>query len=117
MPKVNFVNEKKQIEVPQGANLRQEARKHGIQLYKTFPPDNLLNCRGLGLCGTCRVLIPKGIENTSEKTAIEKMRLKVSLAYIGHEDTMRLSCQTKVEGDIDVITTPPMNLFGENFFS
>ena len=32
MPTVNFVNETKQIEVPQGANLRDEARKHGIQL-------------------------------------------------------------------------------------
>ncbi|MDA7979241.1 MAG: (2Fe-2S)-binding protein [Pirellulales bacterium] len=115
MPTVNFVNEKKQIEVPQGANLRKEARKHGIQLYKF--PDNYLHCRGLGACGTCRVLIPKGIENTGKKSAVEKLRMKMSLAAIGHEDEMRLSCQTKVEGDIDVITQPPMNLYGENFFS
>jgi len=30
---------------------------------------------------------------------------------------MRLACQTKVNGDITVETTPPLNLFGENFFS
>src|SRR5436309_1545616 len=30
MPKVTFVTEKKEIEVPQGANLRQEARKAGL---------------------------------------------------------------------------------------
>jgi ferredoxin len=112
---VNFVNEKKQIEVPKGANLRQEARKHGIELYKF--PDKYINCRGFGLCATCRVLIPKGMENTNEKTTIEKLRMKISLAAIGHEDDMRLSCQTKVEGDIDVITRPEMNLYGENFFS
>ena len=29
MPKIVFVNEKKEIEVPDGANLRQEARKAG----------------------------------------------------------------------------------------
>ena len=58
MPKVTFVNEKQEIEVPAGANLRQEARKAGVQLYKG--PFRLLNCHGLGLCGTCLVLVKKG---------------------------------------------------------
>jgi hypothetical protein len=39
------------------------------------------------------------------------------LAYIGHEDTMRLACMTKVFGDIEVESCPEVNLFGENFFS
>jgi ferredoxin len=43
--------------------------------------------------------------------------MAVSLAYIGNEKTMRLACQTRVNGDITVTTCPPMNLFGENFFS
>lgn len=30
---------------------------------------------------------------------------------------MRLSCQTKVHGDIEVETCPKVNLFGDNFFS
>ena len=38
-------------------------------------------------------------------------------AYIGNEDTMRLACCTRVEGDMTVETKPPMNLTGENFFS
>ena len=63
------------------------------------------------------MLIPKGMDHAADKTGIEKMRLKMSLAYIGHEDDMRLACQTKVEGDMDVITTPELNLYGENFFS
>jgi len=39
------------------------------------------------------------------------------MAYIGHEDTMRLACQTRVTGDIEVETQPKMDLFGVNFFS
>ena len=38
------------------------------------------------------------------------------MAYIGHEDQMRLSCQTLVNGDVDIVTQPDQ-LFGENFFS
>jgi hypothetical protein len=30
---------------------------------------------------------------------------------------MRLSCQVKVMGDMEVETGPKLNLFGENFFS
>jgi ferredoxin len=47
----------------------------------------------------------------------ESARLAVSLAYIGNESTMRLACQTKVNGDITVTTCPGMNLYGETFFS
>jgi len=115
MPVVSFVNEKKEIQVPEGANLRREAMKAGIQLYPHI--HRVLNCRGLGQCGSCRVLITKGVENASRMGLIEKMRLKMSMAYIGHEDTMRLACQTRVKGDMTVQTQPSMNLYGENFFS
>jgi ferredoxin len=77
----------------------------------------VVNCHGFGTCGTCRVLITKGMENTSPKGFIESGRLAVSLAYIGNEETMRLACQTRVNGDITVTTCPPMNLYGDNFFS
>jgi ferredoxin len=40
-----------------------------------------------------------------------------NLAYIGNEETMRLACQMRVKGDIEVETGPELNLFGENFFS
>jgi ferredoxin len=63
------------------------------------------------------VLVTKGMENASPLGAFERMRLKMSMAYIGHEDTMRLACQTTVNGDMEVQTRPPMNWFGENFFS
>ncbi|MBI1901244.1 MAG: hypothetical protein HYS13_09055 [Planctomycetia bacterium] len=64
-----------------------------------------------------RVQITKGMENASPMGFLERMRLKFSFCYIGNEETMRLSCQTQVNGDMDVVTRPPLNLFGENFFS
>ena len=39
------------------------------------------------------------------------------MAYVGNEETMRLSCCVKVYGDIEVETGPQLDLFGENFFS
>ena len=39
------------------------------------------------------------------------------LAFIGNEETMRLACMTKVQGDLEVETGPKLDLFGENFFS
>ena len=72
-----------------------------------------------------RVLITKGMENTNKMTFRERMKFKAvltpdpvpALAFVGHEDTMRLACMTKVHGDIEVETGPEVNLFGENFFS
>jgi Na+-transporting NADH:ubiquinone oxidoreductase subunit NqrF len=39
------------------------------------------------------------------------------IAYLQNEETMRLACQTKVMGDIEVESSPELNLFGDNFFS
>ncbi|HXG13290.1 MAG TPA: 2Fe-2S iron-sulfur cluster-binding protein [Gemmataceae bacterium] len=138
MPKVTFVKEKVEIEVPEGANLRQAARAAGIQIYQGL--DRFLNCRGLGLCGTCRVLVKKGMENLSPKgmskekweeyqkklkegtvngvpkTLRERFTLAKSLAVIGHEDEMRLSCQVDVHGDCTIETRPEFNWCGENFW-
>ena len=125
MPKVVFVNEKQEIDVPQGANLRKEARKAGVAIHGTMltplnPIVNVLNCMGNGLCGTCRVLVKKGMENLSPKTFIEKANLAAHpesmMVGIGHEEEIRLACQVKVNGDCTVETTPALNLSGENFW-
>ena len=72
MPIVKFVNEKKEIEVATGANLRQEAIKAGINLYPHV--HKIANCHGWGQCGSCRVRVNKGMENTSAMTNWEKIR-------------------------------------------
>lgn len=126
MPIVNFVNEKKQVQVPEGANLRQEALKAGIKLYNGMNGmgakiNEVVNCYGLGMCGTCRVKIHKGKENASAMGGMEWATFHVHnpgalFAYLGNEDTMRLACCTRVMGDMDVETRPEMNLYGEAFF-
>jgi ferredoxin len=137
MPLVKFIKENKEIEVPEGANLRKEAIKAGINTHQGLNGfgagiNKLLNCHGLAQCGTCRVRIVKGTENASPMGWVESVRFKVPvptpitpggfdplpcMAYIGNEDTMRLACQTLVYGDMEVETGPELNLFGENFFS
>jgi ferredoxin len=118
MPKVVFVNEKKEIDVPVGATLRTEARKAGVEVHGKI--ESVLNCRGMGLCGTCRVLVKKGMENLNKKTLREKFNLLAhpvtSMASIGHEEEMRLSCQIRVNGDCTIETHPAFNWNGENFW-
>ena len=133
MPIIKFVNENKEIEVPEGANLRRSAIKAGVNLNQGLNGigarvNKYLNCKGMGMCGTCRVLISEGMENTNPLTTMEKVKFKTPiptpipdpipcLAFIGNEDAMRLACQTKVTGDIEVVSAPEVNLFGDNFFS
>lgn len=130
MPIIKFVKEKKEIEVAAGASLRAEAIKAGINTNCGVngigaTANKYLNCFGFGMCGTCRVLIKKGMENTNPMSAREKLKFCYlpapdplpALAFVGHEDEMRLACMTTVHGDIEVETNPEVNLFGENFFS
>jgi len=129
MPLVKFIKENKEIEVPEGANLRKEAIKAGINVHQGVNGfgaslNKFLNCHGWGQCGTCRVRIVKGMENASRMGMMEKFRFYnplpdpiPSMAFIGNEDTMRLACQTLVYGDMEVETGPELDLFGENFFS
>jgi len=137
MPVIKFVKENKEIEVPEGANLRKEAIKAGVNVYDGINGfgknlNKYLNCHGFGQCGMCRVLITKGMENVSPMGMLEKVRFRCPvptpvtplaldpipcLAFVGHEETMRLACRTQVYGDIEVETGPKIDLFGENFFS
>jgi ferredoxin len=110
MPTVKFVNEKKSIEVPEGANLRREAMKNGIQLYSGL--HKYLNCMGMGQCASCRVHVTKGQENVSRPSLMEKLRVLLGpllfFARLGNEKRLRLACQTRVLGDCEVQTHPPL---------
>lgn len=126
MPTVKFVKEKKEIEVPRGANLRRVAVDAGVNIYNGLngmgaSVNKVINCHGLGACGTCIVAITKGMENASKRGFLEASKCKfdpiTSFHFIGNEDRLRLACYTKVEGDMEVETGPEFNLYGENFFS
>jgi len=111
MPKIHFTREKKVVECPSGSNLRQVAMENGIQLYPGM--KKYLNCHGFGHCGECRVHVVKGMENLGPKTLKEKFRIAVSWFKFGHEQEVRLACQSTVEGDVEVLTQPEFNWFGE----
>ena len=130
MPIIKFVKEKKEVEVPVGANLRAEAIKAGINLNTGIngvgaSVNKFANCLGFGFCGTCRVNIKKGMENLNPLTFKETLKFKYMggpdpipmMAYIGNEEKMRLACMCTVNGDVEVESTPEFNLFGTNFFS
>jgi ferredoxin len=137
MPVVKFIKEQKEIEVPEGANLRQEAIKAGVNTHQGLNGfgaglNKLLNCHGFGQCGTCRVRIVKGMESASKMGIIERTRFRwpiptpvtpggldpiPCMAFVGNEETMRLACQVTVHGDMEVETGPELDLYGENFFS
>jgi ferredoxin len=114
MPKITIVNEKREIEVAAGCNLREELQKAGVEVYQGL--TKYLNCFGHGTCGTCKVLVKKGMENLSPRGVMEKLTMFRMLSTIGFEHEMRLCCQCTVNGDCTVETRPGMNLSGENFW-
>ncbi|MGB3535136.1 MAG: 2Fe-2S iron-sulfur cluster-binding protein [Microcoleaceae cyanobacterium] len=85
----------KTITCETGANLRQVLLKNGIDLYNGNA--SLINCRGIGTCGTCAVEIEGEV---SEIKWREKARL--SVPPHSPDTTRRLACQLKVLGDIKV---------------
>ena len=109
MPRVKFLRENTELDVPERANLRREALRAKIELYPGV--YKYLNCRGNSLCGKCAVLIKDGKQNCSPKGFREKLRLMLSYLPIGREDELRLACQTRVLGNIQVETQPRMKLF------
>jgi len=64
MPTITFANEKKEIQVRDGANLRRETLQAGVVLYPGI--HQLANCHGLGTCGSCRVLVTDGANPAAE---------------------------------------------------
>jgi ferredoxin len=118
MPKVTFLNEKKTVDVPTGANLRSEAIKAGVYCNPSL--HKYVNCGGWGLCGTCRVVITKGDENCSPQGACEKLKFATDpmlfFARLGVERPIRLACRVRVKGDMEVETLP-MFRPSENYWS
>ena len=97
MPVVHFVKQQRAVQCPAGANLRRVALDNGIDLY-VFP-NNILNCRGNGLCGTCRVRVDNA-RALSPRTPSDQRKC-------GWEgEHYRLSCQCRILADVTVITNP-----------
>ena len=101
MPMVEFLNDGRQVECGQYANLRKVAQLHDVEVYKGIWQK--LNCHGLGLCAKCIMEVVEGGENLSPKTLRERIRLR------GQPANRRLSCQCQVMGDVICVTAPALD--------
>lgn len=109
MPVITLINEEKQIDVPEGMNLRKALLKNGVNPYTG--KDKWLNCRGNGLCGTCRVEIvdAKSVPPMSPLEEAALIGLSPFFARTIPRNT-RLSCRLTVTGDMTIKTHPHVEL-------
>jgi ferredoxin len=99
MPRITLVREGRDLEVPEGANLREFLLAQGVDVYRAA--DGVLNCRGNGLCGTCLVEVEPP-DALSAVTFREKAKLWQ------YDRPIRLSCQAKVVKDCRILTRPAL---------
>lgn len=94
---VHFEKQNRTIKVEPGSNLREAAIANKIGIYQHI--FKLLNCRGRGLCSSCRVEIVSG--NVAPRNEVEEKNLKKALTK---NPNLRLACQIKVEDNLVVRT-------------
>ena len=92
MPKVRFLKEKIEVEVPEGSSILEASRKAGA------PEGD--RCGGVCACSTCHVYVVKGLDNTSDAEDEEQDILDKAFDV---KLESRLGCQAKIHGDVDVI--------------
>lgn len=85
------------LQARKGENLRRALLRGGLSPYND--KSGLINCRGLGTCGTCALRI-KG--EVSPPTRVEKWRLNFPPHKQGVESGLRLACQCKILGDLQI---------------
>lgn len=101
MPKVRFIKEKLDVEVPVGTTILQAARLAGA------PEGD--RCGGVCACSTCHVYVVKGFDDTSE---IEDEEFDILDKAIDVRMTSRLGCQAKINGDVEIeVTDESFNAF------
>ncbi|CAB9497478.1 Ferredoxin [Seminavis robusta] len=64
---------------------------------------NLINCRGLGTCGTCAVEIVEGIVDPPERNDVEEFRLNLPPHNLHNNTKLRLACQIQIRENITVL--------------
>jgi ferredoxin len=85
----------KVFQCEQGANLRQALLAHGVEVYNG--QAKIINCRGIGTCGTCAVQVDGEVSTPNWKD-----RTRRSLPPHDPSRNLRLACQTQVLGDVQV---------------
>jgi 2Fe-2S ferredoxin len=91
MPKVRFIKENLEVDVPEGTTILEAARLSGA------PEGD--RCGGVCACSTCHVYVTEGFERTSE---IEDEEFDILDKAFDVRMTSRLGCQAKISGPIAV---------------
>ena len=104
MPVIRFVREGRDIECYPGENLREVARREGIELYGL--KGQLGNCGGCGQCITCFVSVvdDSASDALTARTPVEDNKLR------RRPGDWRLACQALVEKSLLVLTRPQVRL-------
>ncbi len=97
MLEVTFEKQKRTLKMEPGANLREAAIAAKLGVYAHI--FKLLNCRGRGLCASCRVEIVSG--QVTERNEVENKNLAKALKK---NPNLRLACQITVENNLVVRT-------------
>jgi ferredoxin len=92
----------KGVELPakRGQTLRTALLRSGVATPHNGSAQ-LINCRGLGTCGTCAVEI-RGEVWPASWNAKERLRLNFHPHASPGNERLRLACQVRVEGDLEV---------------
>ena len=91
------------IEVAPGTRLRTAMLRSGM-LTPHNGKSKLINCRGMGTCGTCTVEVVRGSLLPSEQNAKELIRLQLPPHSRSSENLgrLRLACQCEVHEDLEL---------------
>ncbi len=60
-------------------------------------------CGGEGRCTTCAAVVVAGAENLSDMGRTERKTLEAEMGPGAIERGMRLACQARVQGDVEVV--------------
>lgn len=92
MPKITFhyAGQVKTVEAPNGESILKIALDNGIPMEHA--------CGGNGFCTTCMCTVKSGMENLSLRNDREENMGVTS-------DPWRLSCQSRIQGDVEVEVT------------
>ena len=84
-----------------GAKLRSALLLGGVSPHNDAA--EVINCRGLGTCGTCAVeIIPRDAVAPDEWTVAERARLNFPPHASPGNERLRLACQVRVRGPCEV---------------
>lgn len=97
MPTVTFRG--REIECTEGETLRNVLQRAGLSPHNG--KAETFNCKGFASCGTCAVAVDGEVSDVGIR---EKARLLVPPHHPNYD--LRLSCQTKVMGDVTVEKYP-----------